>query len=218
MHLSRRTHPLWSQCSAGSGQGIPCSTSFSDASSTVAASPGTVLGAAPLKHPEGPEFGEVTATATGLPVSPNPGHPFAPSGRSPSPPRQGADPEEPLTFVGEAKARGMLLPCGAAAQLLQEEAEQECGQGQPVARGSPHGGTGEWAGSACPHSTMVQRRDATSNAGCKQRRGKAAAVLTAPVWALGRQLWLDTHLPSTSLGAPGHSLSREFTGQLFQPA
>lgn len=28
----------------------------------------------------------------------------------------------------------------------------------------------------------------------------------------------DTHLPSTSLGAPGHSLSREFTGQLFQPA
>lgn len=68
----------------------------------------------------------------------------------------------------------MLLPCGAAAQLLQEEAEQECGQGQPVARGSPHGGTGQWAGSACPHSTMVQRRDATSNAGCKQRRGKAA--------------------------------------------
>lgn len=138
--------------------------------------------------------------------------PLLPAGRSPSPPRQGADPEEPLTFVGEAKARGVLLPCGAAAQLLQEEAEQECGQGQPVARGSPHGGTGQWAGSACPHSTMVQRRDATSNAGCKQRRGKAAAVLTAPVWALGRQLWLEHplafHLPGSSRTFPVQGIHR----------
>lgn len=84
----------------------------------------------------------------------------------------------------------MLLPCPAAAQLLQEEAEQECGQGQPVARGSLHAGTGQWAGSARPHSTMLQRRDATSNASCKQRRERLQ------LWALGRQLWLaPSHLP-----------------------
>lgn len=119
-----------------------------------------------------------------------------PGGCSPIPPRQGADPEQPLTFVGEAKAWGVLLPCPAAAQLLQEQAEQEGGQGQPVARGSPHVGTGQGAGSARPHSTMVQRRDATTNAGCKQRRGKASAVGTGPVWALGRQLWLGpSYLP-----------------------
>lgn len=50
-------------------------------------------------------------------------------------------PRNPLTFVGEAKAWGMLLPGPAAAQLLQEEAEQEGDEGQAVARGSPHTGT-----------------------------------------------------------------------------
>lgn len=159
------------------------------------------------KHPEGPECGDVTATPAGLPVSPNPGHPFAPCRSSPSPSRQGADPEEPLTFVGEAKARGLLLPCPAAAQLLQEEAEQERGQGQPGARGSPHGGTG----SAGPHSTMVQRRDAASNTGCEQRRGKLH--LSSLEQCKNSCAW-DTLLPST----PCELQHIPCPGQLFQPA
>lgn len=89
----------------------------------------------------------------------------------------------------------MLLPGPAAAQLLQEEAEQEGDEGQAVARGSPHAGTGQWAGSAGPHSTMVQHRGATSNTSCKQRRGKAAAVPTGAGWALGSCAWDTPDLP-----------------------
>lgn len=40
----------------------------------------------------------------------------------------------------------MLLPCLAAARLLQEEAEQDCGEGQAAARCRMHSGAQEWEG------------------------------------------------------------------------
>lgn len=78
------------------------------------------------------------------PVSP--GHPLRslPAGHSQSSQQSAGHKENrlgcPLTFVGEAKAWGVLLPCLVAARLLQEEAEEERGKGQPVARGSLHPG------------------------------------------------------------------------------
>lgn len=140
-----RRHPCWSRHCDEPWQGVSCSVPFSDASSTGAAPSGAVLGAAAMKHPQDPMYGDVAATTAGLlPASLSPGHPLRPLAAR-CPPKQGADPGEirlgsPVTFVGEAKARGVLLPCLAAARLLQEKAEEERGEGQPVAGGRSHPG------------------------------------------------------------------------------
>lgn len=65
------------------------------------------------KHPEGPECGDVIATPAGLPVSPNPGHPFAPCRKLSQPSQARCRPRGTpyLCRRGEGAGAAASMPC-----------------------------------------------------------------------------------------------------------
>lgn len=114
---------------------------------------------------------------------PSPGHPLRslPAHAVPAHPSKVQIPRKStLTFVGEAKARGVLLPCLAAARLLQEEEEEEKrGEGQPAAGGSLHSGSGEGGSSPSQHHGPAPRCHLRRQLQAEKGEGCTAAGLRA---------------------------------------